>query len=536
METLVEQSYEPVVGLDIGPDGIRVVELERIDSQYHLLNFGIAPMPEGAMQDGYVVQPRVVGKAIRELFAERRITNRRVVTAVRGHKVVSRLITLPAMPQDRLRRLIESEINRYVLFGSEDKIVFYHPMEEFEEDNARRVSVMLVIAERNLCYSYYEAIHAAGLECLALDMSSFAILRVLRNSMMRMQGSVMSLVYDYHGISMNVFHGDTIRYSRSLKLQTMSPAEMSNGFLDKCLSETLLALQFYQTEFSRGSQVRKLVVSLGASGGLDLYHILSDHIEDIPIEMHTPFNNIRVDVDAFPSHLMEQADLSFLTAVGLGLRGMENERLPFQVDLMPTEIAEMKRFLSWLRVPAALLLLTILTFAMLIFLNGRELERVRTDNKNRNASLSALNTNLAALKSQYDAQQAMAREQPAGRRTLNAHSLLAALSFNTPKTVQVISVDVAPPAADAASQPNAAAAAVQGADQGNNAGGNKFRAADVIIKGVTTDPDALKVFQISLQNIEPDAFKEVGGRTLGSITINETAVQQIELRARWEGQ
>lgn len=511
------------MGLDIGPDGIRVVELERVDSQYHLVNFGIAVMPEGAMQDGYVLQPRLVGKAIRELFAERRITNRRVVAAVRGHKLVSRLITLPAMPHDRLRRLIESEINRYVLFGSEDKIVFYHPMEEFEEDNARRVSVMLVIAERNLCYSYYEAIRAAGLECAALDMSSFAILRVLRNSMTRIQGSVMSLVYDYHGISMNVFHGDTIRYSRSLKLQTMSPAEMSNGFLDKCLSETMLALQFYQTEFSRGAPVRKLVVSLGASGGLDLYHILSDHIEDIPIEMHTPFNNIHVDVDAFPSHLMEQADLSFLTAVGLGLRGMENERLPFQVDLMPTEIAEMKRLGASLRVLAAAFFLVALVFGMLLLRNGRELKRLSAENETLTKESAGRDATLTALTAQYQEQQAMPHEHPGGRRTLAGHSLLTALSFVTPKTVQVISLAVAPPGAAA------------GTGAGKQ-GGPAFQAADVTITGVTTDPDALRVFQLALEHVEEKSFTGIGGRNLAAIKVNDTALQQIELRARWEGQ
>ena len=446
MDALQEQTHEPVIGLDIAPDYIRVVQLERINADYHLTNFGITETPEGCMEGGHIIHPRVMGKRIQELLQERGIKHRRVVTAVRGAKVASRLITLPAMPHDRLRRLIESEIDRYVLFGDDDKIVFYHPMEEFEEDGRRKVSIMLVIAERNLCYSYYQALSAAGLECTALDMSSFAILRVLRNNMPKISsGSNMSLVFDYHGISMNVFRGETIRYSRSLKLNHLDPAELTNGFMDKCLSEVLLALQYYQTEFPRGGPVKKLVVSLGATGGLNLYHMLKDQIEDIPIEMHTPFNNIKIDVDSFPSHLMEQADLSFLTAVGLALRGMEVERLPFQVDLLPADIEETRKLNSHLLALGAALLLLVVVLAGLTFYNHKRATDLYNQNLTMVSSVKKQTAELDKIKQDIAKQNNTVYEAPNGRVTFPGHTLTSELGFLAPKNVQLLELGLKVP-------------------------------------------------------------------------------------------
>jgi len=43
-----------------------------------------------------------------------------------------------------------------VIFSEEDKVVYYHPIEEFDEHDRRKVSILLVVAQKSLCRSYYD--------------------------------------------------------------------------------------------------------------------------------------------------------------------------------------------------------------------------------------------------------------------------------------------------------------------------------------------------------------------------------------------
>ncbi|HOY62404.1 MAG TPA: pilus assembly protein PilM, partial [bacterium] len=177
MDRLLE--YDPVVGVDIAPDYIRATQLERVGGEYYLRNIGMVETPPDSFEGGMIVRPTAVAEALRELFRERRFETKKVVTAVRGKGVVSRIITLPSMPQERLRRLIENEVNRYIVFSEDDKVVYYHPIEEFDEHDRRKVNIMLVVARKSLCMSFCETFKRANLELTGIDFGMFGIMREL---------------------------------------------------------------------------------------------------------------------------------------------------------------------------------------------------------------------------------------------------------------------------------------------------------------------------------------------------------------------
>jgi len=337
--------YEPVIGVDLAPDYIRATQVERVAGEYYLRNIGIIEMPPDCIEDGRIIRPNVVGRAIKELFRERKFESKKVVTAVRGKGVVSRIITLPSMPQERLRKLIEKEVERYVLFSEEDKVVYYYPIEEFDDHDRRKINIMLVVARKSLCRSYYEAFKAANLELISIDTSSFSIMRELHNSMPdAMQGNAMSLILDYQGLSMNIFSGDTLRFSRNVILDNNDVSAFSNGFVDRVIGEVLLAMNYYQGEYRRGDMLQGMVMSVGAEGGMEVFEHMKNAVGDVPVELHNPFGNIKLNIDQFPASIMEKVDSNFVTSVGLSLRGQELDMLPLQVDLLPPEITENKIF------------------------------------------------------------------------------------------------------------------------------------------------------------------------------------------------
>lgn len=335
--------HEPIVGVDIGPDYIRAVQLERNNGGYRLRNIGITPTPQGSVSGGLIINPKQVGREIKKLFRERRFDTTRVATAVRGKGVMSRIITLPSMPQNRISRLIENEVNRYIVFSEQDKVVYYYPLEEFDEYDRRKINVLLVVAQKSWCRSYLEAFREAGLDLVGIDYSSFAILRELRNSSATFGGgTTMALTLDYQGASLNIFHNDILRFTRQLRLDHEGPESMANGFKSKVLSELLISTQYYESIPLRGEPVERIIVSLGATGADQVGNLISSSIKGAAVETHSPFSNIKVGLDEFPQNIMEKVDTNFLTAAGIAMREQEVSMLPFQIDLLPAEVMERK--------------------------------------------------------------------------------------------------------------------------------------------------------------------------------------------------
>jgi len=437
--------YDPVVGVDIAPDYIRATQLERVGGEYYLRNIGMVETPHESFEGGMIVRPTAVAEALRELFRERRFETKKVVTAVRGKGVVSRIITLPSMPQERLRRLIENEVNRYIVFSEDDKVVYYHPIEEFDEHDRRKVNIMLVVARKSLCMSYCETFKRANLELTGIDFGMFGIMRELRNSMpYSLTGNTMSVISDSQSVSMNIFSGDTLKFTRTTNVGKEDLAG-GNGQVDRVVGEMLLALNYYQTEHPQGDMIQKLVVSAGATGD-KLVAAVRESVDEIPVETHSPFANIRLNVEDFPASVMERVDSDFAASVGLALHGQELDILPFQVDLLPSEVhhgkliaSQLKTFVRWA------LVALIVIFGPYVYLKESQQKSLN----NRIASLTAEQDELTGLMSR----QAASREQQRKLNPLSAETPAAAnlsplfeeVKRVIPKTAQLTAMRVVAP-------------------------------------------------------------------------------------------
>src|SRR5688500_12156592 len=101
---------ERVLGLDVGTTAARVVEVAidrpggrgRTGRGPVVTRVGEVPLPPGAVRDGEVVDPAVVGAAISELWRQTGLRSRDVRLGLTGSRVVVRVVDMPAMPDDEL--------------------------------------------------------------------------------------------------------------------------------------------------------------------------------------------------------------------------------------------------------------------------------------------------------------------------------------------------------------------------------------------------------------------------------------------------
>src|SRR6202521_3403029 len=110
-----------VVGLDIGSSSIKAVELKNTKAGYELVSFGLEPLAQDTVVDGAIMDAPLVAGAIGTIFDRQQIRSRSVATAVSGHSVIVKRVTLPLMSEEELYDRIQSEASQHIPFDIREK-------------------------------------------------------------------------------------------------------------------------------------------------------------------------------------------------------------------------------------------------------------------------------------------------------------------------------------------------------------------------------------------------------------------------------
>lgn len=169
------------IGLDLGSNSIKLVQLQEGKDGIYLHKAGSAPTPSGTIKGGVVVEPLAVAQAIRALLEALKIGAGTVVAGIAGPTVVVREVPLPVMSERQLRRSIQWEARNYISFPVEDSVVEFRILDRpaGEAAPSGQMKVMLVAAPRDMVDSQVETLELAGLEPVALEIQPFAAMRGL---------------------------------------------------------------------------------------------------------------------------------------------------------------------------------------------------------------------------------------------------------------------------------------------------------------------------------------------------------------------
>lgn len=164
-----------VVGLDIGSHAVKLVSLKpmRGEYPYQLTHFGVAELPGESIVEGAVVRPAEVAQAISELLAQHKVKTGRVATAVSGHAVIVRRVTMPRMGEEELRESVQWEAEEYIPFDVDDVNLDFSILDENEEKN--EMEVVLVAAKRDRIEEFVSVIDQAGRDVVVVDVDAFAL-------------------------------------------------------------------------------------------------------------------------------------------------------------------------------------------------------------------------------------------------------------------------------------------------------------------------------------------------------------------------
>lgn len=165
------------VGLDIGSTAVRIAEVTEGDRPA-VTRLGQVPLPIDAVEAGEVRDVQTVALAIGRLLDVSGVKPGPVHLGFASSKVVVREVTLPWLPEKELREAIGFQVAEYIPMAPEEALLDFETLSESEGSDAQRTRrILLVAAQRSAVLPSVDAVQAAGLDPVGIDLAPFAAVR-----------------------------------------------------------------------------------------------------------------------------------------------------------------------------------------------------------------------------------------------------------------------------------------------------------------------------------------------------------------------
>jgi type IV pilus assembly protein PilM len=213
------------LGIELNPDCVNIVQLQHHKQGPKLIACASIPLPEGVYEDGRVLDPEGIADVIREGLAEHKIKAKQVVSAAPLGEAVIRLIRLPAeLDEIELRDMVlNQEAALYLPFAREEADVDFQRLgTDIDEDGIERVEVLLVATRKEVTEDYLNIFQLAGLDLKVLEVSSFALIRTLREQLLQfLTGEAVALVnLDVDGTEISIVMDGVPQFNRKVPMGT----------------------------------------------------------------------------------------------------------------------------------------------------------------------------------------------------------------------------------------------------------------------------------------------------------------------------
>jgi type IV pilus assembly protein PilM len=341
-----------MVGVDIGSNSVKAVELQGKGSDLQLLNLGFQTLQADSVVDGQIMELNAVSNAISSIFNEHKIKTTKVAAGVNGHSVIVKNIVLPQMTEDELQESFAWHAEEHIPFDISDVNLDYHVTNRSDD----AIHVLLAACKRDKVANLKQAIQLAGKQPTVVDVDAFALQNCYELNYDPQPGHVVALLnIGASTTNINILNGVRSVFTRDAtfggnQYTSLLQKEMGLTFdqaeavkrgmpvpegieqrdiapiLDTVSDILALEIQktmdFYRATVEEGeSAVEKILVSGGGSKLKGLVEFLSKRFE-VPVEMFDPFRKIKVDSRGFDPEYMREIVPEMAIAVGLALRGV----------------------------------------------------------------------------------------------------------------------------------------------------------------------------------------------------------------------
>lgn len=158
------QRKKSLIGVDVGSDSIKAVELTKFGDQVVVTGYGQVGVPQGS-------DP---ADALSDLLKACSFQTRRTATAVSGRSVIVRFLSMVEVPESNLKAALRFEAEKYIPFDLAEVVTDCSRLEA-PGDRAGEMRVLLVASKRDLVEQRVQMLKKCGLEVAGIDVDPFAV-------------------------------------------------------------------------------------------------------------------------------------------------------------------------------------------------------------------------------------------------------------------------------------------------------------------------------------------------------------------------
>ena len=199
MLNLLPKSRCGPIGLDVGADGVKMLQLTRSGPKTLVVAAARLAPPEAVAQVGRNGQARrrFAVQAVRELLKSGGFRGRDVVSCLRTDELAIKNIRLPHMPESELSKAILWECQERFEFEITPDRVHYVNAGEIRQGNETRDEVLLMAVEDEQVQAHLEMLDQMRLRPLHIDAEPLALFRAYERFLRRsVDGEAVSVIVD----------------------------------------------------------------------------------------------------------------------------------------------------------------------------------------------------------------------------------------------------------------------------------------------------------------------------------------------------
>jgi type IV pilus assembly protein PilM len=187
---------EPILGIDIGPSAVKLVELSRSGPRFRVEGFAIEPLSEGMVEDRNPADTDDMAEAIRRVCRKAGTRTRRAAVAVPSSSVITRTVPMPAdFKESDIETSIAIEAAQYIPYPIEEVYLDFE-LKGRSPTSGEMQDVMLVATRKENVDTREATLKNAGLTPAVVDVEAYALenaFRLLMESLPKAQGGEGSL-------------------------------------------------------------------------------------------------------------------------------------------------------------------------------------------------------------------------------------------------------------------------------------------------------------------------------------------------------
>lgn len=169
----------PLLGVDVSPAGIRVIELVREGKGFRVTHFAQEPLPQGALRDGSFAQTEALAETLRRVLKASGTRLRTAAMALPSGVVIKKMLVLPeSLYDEALEMQVETEAGQTLPFSLDEISLDFATIGPSAAEEGY-VDVMLVAARKERIDERLALAEAAGLRPLVIDVESQAMTAAL---------------------------------------------------------------------------------------------------------------------------------------------------------------------------------------------------------------------------------------------------------------------------------------------------------------------------------------------------------------------